>query len=99
MITTKQRAYLRGLANKYDTILQIGKGGIMGNIIKSVDEALEAREIIKIRCLENSFLPSRAAAQELSQVCNAEIVQVIGSIIVLYRRAKKDSKIVLPTVK
>ncbi|MDF2685189.1 MAG: CRS1/YhbY domain protein [Clostridia bacterium] len=96
MITTKQRAYLRGLANKIDTIIQIGKSGIIDNIEKLTDEALEARELIKIKCLENSLLSPRTAAQELAEVCHAEIVQVIGSRIVLYRSAKKDPKIVLP---
>lgn len=96
MITTKQRAYLRGLANKIDTIIQIGKSGIAENVEKLTDEALEAREIIKIKCLENSFLSPRDAAEELAEACNADIVQVIGSRIVLYRPAKKDPKIVLP---
>ncbi len=98
MITTKQRAYLRGLANKCDTIVQIGKSGLADNLIKSVDDALEARELIKIGCLETSFLMPRDVAQELAQACNADIVQVIGSKIVLYRPAKKDPKIVLPKI-
>jgi RNA-binding protein len=96
MITTKQRAYLRGLANKIETIIQIGKGGITDNTQRLVDEALEAREIVKMKCLENSFVSPRTAADELAGSCNADVVQVIGSRIVLYRPAKKDPKIVLP---
>lgn len=95
MITTKQRAYLRGLANSIDTIFQIGKGGISENTVKQTDEALNAREIVKLRCLETSFVSARQAAQGLARECNADIVQVIGTRFVLYRAAK-EPKIVLP---
>lgn len=95
MITTKQRAYLRGLANTAETILQIGKNGIDENTVKQVNDALEARELVKGRCLENSGITPREAVQHLAEVCNAEIVQVIGWRFVLYRPAKKPI-IVLP---
>ncbi len=85
MITSKQRATLRGYANSMDTILQIGKGGIGEQLIAQVDDALRARELIKLRVLENSLLTAREAAQQLAQATECDIVQVIGTRFVLYR--------------
>ena len=97
-LTSKQRAQLRGLANGIDTILHVGKDGIGANLIKQADDALEAREIIKGRVLENSMLTSREAAEELARATRSDVVQVIGTKFVLYRpshnKEKKD-KIVL----
>ena len=97
-LTSKQRAQLRGLANSIDTILIVGKEGIGDNLVKEADEALEARELIKGRVLDNSLLSPREAAEELAPRTRSEIVQVIGTKFVLYRpshkRDKKD-KIVL----
>lgn len=97
-LTSKQRAQLRGLANGIETILIVGKEGIGDNLVKEADEALEARELIKGRVLDNSLLSSREAAEELAPRTRSEIVQVIGTKFVLYRpshkRDKKD-KIVL----
>ncbi|MDO4749769.1 MAG: YhbY family RNA-binding protein [Eubacteriales bacterium] len=95
MLTSKQRAQLRGLAAKEDTILQIGKGGISTNVIMQLNNALEARELVKCRVLENSMLTSRAACDELAEICRAEPVQVIGSRFVLYRRNQKEPRIEL----
>ena len=95
MITTKQRAYLRGLANKEPSILQIGKNGIDENVAEQFREALDAREIVKGTCLETSGMTSREAVTALAELCDAEIVQVIGTKFVLYRKGKKP-KIVLP---
>ena len=95
MITTKQRAQLRGLANSIDTILQIGKGGISDTLVKQVDDALTARELIKMRVLENAPIFSREAAVELAQRLNADVVQVIGTKFSLYRKNEKDPKIFL----
>ena len=86
MLTSKQRAYLRGLAAAEDTIVIIGKGGITENIIIQMNDALKARELVKGRVLENSLLTAREAADALSETCRAEIVQVIGSKFVLYKR-------------
>ena len=87
MLTGKQRASLRKEANHLDTIFQIGKGNIEGPIIKQVDDALTAREMIKIRVLvETCELSPKEAANILSKETNSEIVQVIGGRIVLYRR-------------
>ena len=95
MLTSKQRAYLRGLANDYDTILQIGKGGNSYTIIKQVDDALTAREMIKMRVLETCPLTSREAADEISQAVGADVVQVIGSKFILFRRNPQNPKIEL----
>lgn len=94
-MTSKQRAYLRGLANTADTILIIGKDGVTDNVLKQADDAAEAREIIKLKCLETAMMTPREAAEEIAAAISAEVVQVIGSKAVIYRPAKKP-KIVLP---
>ena len=92
-LTSKQRAQLRGLANSIDTILIVGKEGIGDNLVRQADEALEARELIKGRVLDNSLLSPREAAEELAPRTRSEIVQVIGTKFVLYRPShKKDKK-------
>ena len=100
-LTSKQRAYLRGAANGADTILHIGKDGISDTVITQANDALEARELIKCRVLENAGLTAREACDLLSRRTRSEQVQVIGSKFVLYRKShKKDIKhIVLPTQK
>ncbi len=99
MLTSKQRAYLRGLAAAEDTIVIIGKGGITENIIIQMNDALKARELVKGRVLENSLLTAREAADALSETCRAEVVQVIGSKFVLYKRNEQKPKIELPKAK
>jgi len=95
MITTKQRAFLRGLANPIETILQIGKDGIGPALTKQVDDALTARELIKLRVLPACELTAREAAQELAQSLGADIVQVIGTRLVLYRNNPKKKIITI----
>ena len=96
MITTKQRAELRGLANNLDDLFQIGKGGISDTVIAQVEEALVARELIKIKILlETSPVTPREAAIELAEKTNSDIVQVIGGKIVLFRRNPKKPIIIL----
>jgi RNA-binding protein len=85
MLSSRQRAQLRGMANAIDTIVQIGKGGITENVITQVNDALAARELIKGRVLEASMMTAREAADELSRLCRAESVQTIGSRFVLYK--------------
>ena len=99
MLTGKQRAYLRSLANGIDTILMIGKGEITDNVIMQADTALTARELIKGKVLENSAYSSRDAADLLADRCSAEVVQVIGSKFVLYRKNPDEPKIILPKAK
>ena len=89
MITTKQRAYLRGLANSEEPILQVGKGGIVPNLVVQVKDALEARELIKMSVLETSPVSAREAAIELAGSARADVVQVIGNRFVLYKRNEK----------
>ena len=84
-LTSKQRAQLRGLANGIDTILQIGKDGIGENLVKQADDALEARELVKGKVLENSPLSPREGAEELARATRSQVVQVIGTKFVLYR--------------
>ena len=96
MLTSKQRAYLRGLANTIDTIVYIGKGGLNEQIIKQTDDALTARELIKGKCLENCPLSSREASDSIAPKVKSNIVQVIGSKIVLYRPNPDEPEIVLP---
>lgn len=91
-LTSKQRAQLRGLANGIDTILIVGKDGVGENLVKQADDALEARELIKGRALENSMLTSREAAEELARLTRSEVVQVIGTKFVLYRPSHKKDK-------
>ena len=97
MITSKQSAYLKGLAMTMDPILQLGKGGLTPENTASVDEALAARELIKINVLQNCLEDSRQMAETLAERTRSQVVQVIGRKIVLYREGKDDKKkIVLP---
>lgn len=97
-LNSRQRAQLRGLANSIDTIIHIGKDGIGENLIKQADDALEARELIKGKVLENSMLSAREGAEELAQATRSQVVQVIGTKFVLYREThskEKDKRIKL----
>ena len=96
MITTKQRAYLRSLANRMDPIFQVGKNGIEDNFIKQVESALEARELIKIKVLENSGLTAREASEIICEEIGCEVIQAIGSKLVLFKQSEKKPKIELP---
>ena len=91
-LTSKQRAQLRGIANSIDTIVIIGKDGITENLVKQANDALDAREIIKCRVLENSMYTAREACDELSRLTRSEQVQVIGTKFVLYRMQHDKSK-------
>ena len=102
-LTSKQRAQLRGLAATADTILHIGKDGITENVIAQANGALEARELIKGKVLDNNLeYDARTAAEELAAVTRSEVVQVIGSKFVLYRETHskpKDKRIQLVKTK
>lgn len=97
-MTTKQRAALRSMANTMQPILHIGKDGINDNMVKQAWDALEARELIKATVLQNSPLTAREACDELCARVHADPVQVIGSKFVIYRKARKDSKIDIDTL-
>lgn len=90
-MTSKERAGFRSLANTLQPILQIGKNGISDNTIKQVDDALEARELIKITVLETAGEGTRELSHEVAGKVNAEVIQVIGSKFVLYRKSKKNN--------
>ncbi len=92
MLTSKQRATLRAIASNIDTILQVGKGGISENLIEQVNDALKAREIVKIKVLETAFMTAAEAAIELSEATNSEVAQVIGAKLVLYRENRNIPK-------
>ena len=95
MLTSKQRAYLRGLANNIPAIMQIGKGGISENLVKTVSDALEARELIKLSVLENSMQTPREAADEMAETVGADVVGVVGRKVILYRESVNNKKIEL----
>ena len=97
-MTSKQRSYLMKLASSIDPIFQIGKSSVTPELAAAVEEALEARELIKLHVLKNCFEDGRALANQLAEATYAEVVQVIGKKIVLYREARdpKKRKIVLP---
>lgn len=90
MLNSKQRALLRGIASNYETIFQIGKGGISETLISQVDDALRKRELIKLRVLDNSMYTAREAAEEIASKTGSEVVQVIGSRFVLFKKNPKE---------
>ncbi len=93
MITTKQRAYLRGLGNALDPVMQIGKDGISENVLTGVNLLLEARELVKIKVLKNCDMEAKEMANLIAEKFQAEVVQVIGNIMILYKKStRKDFK-------
>ena len=96
MLTSKPRAYLRAMAAPMDTIFQVGKGGVNDNMCEQISNALEARELIKLRVLDNCDLNAKEAAQIISGETNSDVVQVIGTRFVLYRESVDHKKIELP---
>ena len=96
MLTSKQRAYLRSLDSTQPAIMQIGKGGIGESLVKTVDDALQARELIKLSVLETASDEAVSVAQELAGATGAEVVAVIGRKILLYRRSTRKQRIELP---
>lgn len=95
MLNSRQRAQLRALSNGIETIFQIGKGGINDHLINQISEALEARELIKLRVLETAPESVRDAADFIASRVNADVVQVIGSRFIIYKRSQNNPKIVL----
>ena len=89
-MTSKQRATLRGIASTYETIFQIGKGGVTEVLCNEIGEALRKRELIKLRVLDNSGYTAREAAEEIAEATGAEVVQVIGTKFVLFKRNPKE---------
>ena len=96
MLISKQRAYLRSLANKIDPIFQIGKGGASPELIQAIDEALENRELVKCNVLNNCMEDIKYIASAISERTKSEVVQIIGKKIVIYRQSKEKPTIELP---
>lgn len=96
MLTGKQRSYLKSMANTMDPIFQVGKGGVTENFIKQIEDALEARELIKVKVLNNSLLDATEVASQIAEEIDAEFVQSIGNKFVLYKESKENKKIELP---
>ena len=95
MLTSKQRAYLRSLSQNLDTIFQIGKGGITEEICNQLTNALEARELIKARVLDNSGYTAKEAASEIAEAIGCEVVSCVGTKFVLYKESVKKKRIEL----
>lgn len=95
MLTSKQRAQLRSLAANMDVIMQVGKSGVTEPMAKTVADALEARELIKMRVLENSGEAVRDVAEQLAAATDSEVVAVIGKCLILYRESENKKKIEL----
>ncbi|MEC0230544.1 ribosome assembly RNA-binding protein YhbY [Paenibacillus alba] len=96
MLTGKQKRYLRSMAHHVDPIFQVGKGGVNEHLIRHIQEALEVRELIKITVLNNSGEDRNEVGAELAEQSGAELVQVIGKIVVLYKESRDKKKIELP---
>lgn len=97
-MTSKQRAYLKGLASTMDSIFQVGKSSITPEVTSAINEALEARELIKINVLKNCMDDPKEIASIISERTRSQVVQVIGKKIILYRESsnKEKKKIILP---
>ncbi len=94
MLTSKERAYLRSLASSLDTIFQVGKGGVGEETVTQISNALEARELIKCRVLDNSGYTAREAGELIAERTGAELVATVGSKFVLYRESEKKKRII-----
>ncbi len=95
MLTSKQRATLRAMSQSLDTIFQIGKGGISEETCNQISNALEARELIKARVLDNSGYTAKEAANEIAEAVGADVVSCVGTRFVLYRESEKKKRIEL----
>lgn len=96
MLTGKEKRFLRSLANTMEPIVQVGKGSVNESVLFSLNEALEARELVKVRVLKNCLEEVGDVAQTLAEQSKAELVQVIGRNVLLYRRHPKKPVIELP---
>jgi RNA-binding protein len=96
MLTGKQKRFLRSKAHHLDPIFQVGKGGVNDNMIKQITEALEARELFKVSILQNCEEDRTVVAKQLAEGAGAELVQIIGNTIVLYKESVEKKTIKLP---
>ncbi len=96
MITSKQRSFLKSMAHSLDPVVYIGKAGVTENVIKEIDDCLEARELIKVKLQEGCLLTPKEVANDLLEPLGAEFVQAIGRKFTLYRESKENKQIILP---
>ncbi|WP_136606599.1 ribosome assembly RNA-binding protein YhbY [Paenibacillus dokdonensis] len=96
MLTGKQKRYLRSLAHHLDPIFQVGKGGTNDQLVRHINDAIEKRELMKISILNNCLDDKNEIAEELAEKSKAELVQIIGSTIILYKESKDHKQIELP---
>ena len=99
MLTGKQKRFLRAEAHHLDPIFQVGKGGVNDAMLKQLREVLEIRELIKVRILDNCEYDKKEVAASLAEGTGAELVQLIGLTVVLYKESINKKKIILPKVK
>ncbi len=94
MLTSKQRAFLRGLASTKNTLMQIGKGGITHNVVMQINQLLEANELVKIHCLENTLVDAKAVLNQITELIpDCEPVAAIGRRVIIYRQSKEHKQI------
>lgn len=96
MLTGKQKRYLRSLAHHLQPIFQVGKGGTNEHLIRHIEEAIEKRELLKLSVLNNCAEDAKDIAEEVAKASKTELVQVIGSTIILYKESKDYKNIELP---
>lgn len=96
MLTGKQKSYLKGLSHNMQPIIQIGKNGVNEMLVKTIEDALEARELIKVSVLQNCLEEPKMMAEDIADVLEAEVVQVIGRTIIFYKQSRKKKQIILP---
>lgn len=97
MLTGKQKRYLRSLAHHLQPIFQVGKGGANDHLVRHIEEAIESRELIKVSVLNNCLDDPKEIGAEVAAAAGAELVQVIGKTIVLYKESKDNKQIELPS--
>ncbi len=99
MLTGKQKRFLRSKAHHLTPIFQVGKGGVNENMLKQIEEALEARELIKVSILQNCDVDKQTVSKELAEGTGAELVQLIGLTVVLYKESRENKQLELPKKK
>ncbi|CDO01827.1 RNA-binding protein YhbY [Oceanobacillus picturae] len=96
MLTGKQKRFLRAEANQLKPIFQVGKDGVNENMIEQIGDALEKRELLKVSILQNCLEDKHTVAEKLAEGTGAEIAQIIGNNIVLYRESEENKQLLLP---
>ena len=95
-MTSKQRSYLKSLANSLDSIFQLGESSLTPEFVQAVSEAFNTRELLKVTVLKNCMDDPKEIAETLAERTRSQVVQVIGRKIILYKESKENKKIILP---